>query len=201
MRVKYLPILCGLILLPFLLTQSEPTKVVFMGDSITEFWTDLVPMFPRWTAINKGEGGDTTVEALGRFQRDVIDQHPNFVILLIGSNDLGVNHAIPDATTKANIQAMISQSQAAGIVPVLCSVLPTGPNLYTNRSPASIVALNDWLRATALADGLVYVDYWRSFGDTATLLRDGLHPSEAGYGAMSKILTRAMSHPMPRQPA
>ncbi len=72
------------------------TRVVFMGDSITEGWglkvtatsPDRGVFFPGKPYINRGISGQTTPQMLVRFRQDVIDLKPKVVVLLAGTNDI-----------------------------------------------------------------------------------------------------------------
>src|SRR5260370_5920342 len=62
-------------------------RVVFLGDSITEYWK-LPNYFPGKPYINRGVDGQTTPEMLVRFRQDVIHLHPKVVVILAGNNDI-----------------------------------------------------------------------------------------------------------------
>src|SRR5580704_18799676 len=84
-----------------LVTPPAPaeTRVVFMGDSITEGWgmkaTATTPargeFFPGKPYINRGISGQTTPQMLVRFRQDVILLKPKVVVLLAGTNDIAEN--------------------------------------------------------------------------------------------------------------
>ncbi len=40
-----------------------------------------------WGWQNKGVFGDTCGDVANRFQKDVVDEHPSFVIISVGAND------------------------------------------------------------------------------------------------------------------
>ncbi|MDX2415558.1 MAG: GDSL-type esterase/lipase family protein, partial [Bacteroidales bacterium] len=69
---------------------SSPSKnenrVVFMGNSITDSWTDS--FFENRPYINRGISGQTTPQMLIRFRQDVINLKPEVVVILAGTNDL-----------------------------------------------------------------------------------------------------------------
>src|SRR5450432_1330792 len=48
-------------------------RVVFMGDSITDSWATIDPQFfARAEFVDRGIGGQTTLQMLLRFRRDVV---------------------------------------------------------------------------------------------------------------------------------
>ena len=101
-------------------------RVVFMGDSITDFCVDADPDF--FTANNflgRGISGQTTSHKLVRFRRDVIDHHPKYVVILAGTNDIAKNLGeISLENALGNIISMCELARANKIKPLICSVLP-----------------------------------------------------------------------------
>ena len=72
--------------------QATPgvSRVVFMGDSITFGWPGLGVKghFVGVDEINRGVTGQVTAQMLLRFRQDVVDLHPQVVVILGGSNDI-----------------------------------------------------------------------------------------------------------------
>ena len=65
------------------LPEEGEKRVVFMGDSITEEWSNLYPDYFNTNGyINRGIGGQTTPQMLIRFKPDVIDLEPDIVVIL-----------------------------------------------------------------------------------------------------------------------
>ena len=91
-------------------------KIVFFGDSITESNrnlsdpSDLGAGFVKIAAgklrllypdaeieiLNRGVGGDRTAELLQRVEKDVVDEHPDVVVLAIGVNDVWHRFVVPE---------------------------------------------------------------------------------------------------------
>ena len=68
-------------------------KVVFMGNSITDFWAKNFPgFFYENKYIGRGISGQTTEQMLARFQQDVVELHPKIVVILAGINDIAQNN-------------------------------------------------------------------------------------------------------------
>jgi len=104
---------------------TTPPAVVFMGNSITDGWDNAHPEF--FTANNfacRGIGGQVTGQMLCRFRADVINLHPQAVVILAGTNDLAQNNG-PIATQHIveNIMSMPSWQwpQASGRSSAPCS--------------------------------------------------------------------------------
>ena len=73
-------------------SSSFEERMIFMGDSITEEWGKLYPVFfQNDFSINRGIGGQTTPQMLVRFRQDVIGLNPKAVFILAGTNDIAGN--------------------------------------------------------------------------------------------------------------
>lgn len=195
--------------------SSEPNRVVFMGDSITDFW-ELSKYFPGKPYVNRGISGQTTPQMLVRLFSDVIDLKPAAMVLLAGINDIAQNTGPQTAEMiEQNIQAMTELAQLHGIKVILCSIMPVSDYPYlkqqkglidsktktikwTDSHPAGdIIKLNIWLKNYANKVNAVYVNYFDSFVDEKGLLKescsdDGLHPNDEGYKIMNQIVEAAI---------
>lgn len=190
--------------------ESEPVpqgRVVFMGDSITDFW-HLATYFPGKPYVNRGISGQTTPQMLIRMFPDVIDLHPAAVIILAGTNDISANTGPETAKmVEENLEAMTELAQAHGIKVILCSLTPvsdyTKYKQTTQRPPADILELNHWIRAYARKAHVGFADYFSATVDshgmyTKSLSRDGLHPNDAGYKVLAPIAEAAIDKALAR---
>ena len=183
------------------LHRSAPPRVVFMGDSITEFWKLAHPEFFGEGYLDRGVSGQTTGQMLVRFRQDVIALKPAVVHLMAGTNDVAGN-AGPTTldAIRNNIASMVDLAVANDIRVVLASVPPAGsfPWRPGVSDPAGhIVELNDWLRRFARERGLLYVDYHEPLADERdamkqTFSNDGVHPNRDGYSVMEPLARRAI---------
>lgn len=193
----------------------DPNRVVFMGDSITDFWK-LSDSFPGKLYVNRGISGQTTSQMLARLFPDVIDLKPAAMVLLAGINDIAQNTGPQTAEmVEQNIQAMTELAQLHGIKVVLCSIMPVSdyPFLkqqkglidskiktvkWTDSHPAGdIIKLNTWIKNYSAKVNAIYVNYFDVFVDDKGLLKeacsdDGLHPNAEGYKLMTKIVEEAI---------
>jgi lysophospholipase L1-like esterase len=190
-------------------------RVVFMGDSITDFWK-LTDYFSGKPYVNRGISGQTTSQMLVRLFPDVIDLKPAAMVLLAGINDIAQNTGPQTAEmVEQNIQAMTELAQNHGIKVILCSIMPVSDYPYlkqqkgfidskiktikwTDSHPAGdIIKLNKWLKDYAAKVNAVYVNYFDAFVDDKGLLKescsdDGLHPNAEGYKIMNQIVEEAL---------
>ena len=62
--------------------QVRNPKVVLMGNSITELWIKTHPdFFAARGYVSRGISGQTTSQMLVRFRADVLDLHPQVVVI------------------------------------------------------------------------------------------------------------------------
>jgi hypothetical protein len=103
---------------------ADPGRVVFMGDSITDFWK-LDEYFPDKPYVNRGISGQTTPQMLVRMYPDVIELQPGAMVLLAGINDVSRNTGPSTAEMiEQNIMAITELAQHHRIKVILCSLLP-----------------------------------------------------------------------------
>lgn len=146
-------------------------RVVFMGDSITDAWgRQYGKFFPGKPYVNRGISGQTTPQMLIRFRPDVIALHPAAVVILAGTNDIAGNTG-PETLEdiEGNLTSMAELAKANGIRVVFSSVMPVSDYVRAQtgkRPPASILALNQWIKDYASKNGFVYLDYYEAWPTT-----------------------------------
>ncbi len=143
--------------------DTTENRIVFMGDSITEFWSTINPnFFVGKPYINRGISGQTSPQMLLRFRADVIALKPSLVVILAGVNDIAGNTG--PATLEQitdNIFSMIDIAKTHNIEVILCAALPTADFPWRpNQKPADkIIVLNRMLTDYANANTITFVDY------------------------------------------
>jgi lysophospholipase L1-like esterase len=187
-----------------------------------ERWTDFLAMRIRHAGmfdigiINAGIGGGRMLhDGLGpslvsRFERDVLERPGvSHVIILVGVNDLGGLHRAGQDTPAARAtmldelkqahRKLVGQAHAKGICVIGATLTPYGSSAYYKpgaENEKDRLALNDWIRASGVFDGVV--DFDAALRDPRAphrlarpLDNDGLHPSAAGYKAMADAVPLA----------
>lgn len=179
---------------------ADPPGIVFMGDSITEFWAKQDPTFFTEGRIDRGISGQTTSQMLLRFRQDVIALHPRVVHILAGTNDVAGNTGPSTLEqVEGNIASMAELAHANGIEVILGSIPPAArfPWRPAIAPVATIRTLNAWIRRYAQAHGFTYVDYYSAMatpegGMKAGLADDGVHPTRKGYAIMGELANAAI---------
>jgi lysophospholipase L1-like esterase len=178
-------------------------RVVFMGNSITEFWKTIDSDFflRNKSFIDRGISGQTTPQMLVRFRDDVINLNPSAVVILAGTNDIAGNTG-PTTVEKifGNIISMAELAKSNKIKVILCSVLPVYDYSWSpGLEPAGkIVKLNAMLQAYCKENKLVYVDFHSAMADEKMGMKaeyspDGVHPNLEGYKIMDKLVEEAIA--------
>ena len=143
--------------------QVRNPKVVLMGNSITELWIKTHPdFFAARGYVSRGISGQTTSQMLVRFRADVLDLHPQVVVICGGTNDIAQNTGyISLPHILGNLVSMVELARANGIAPVLCSLLPAREFGWRKElEPAPlIIELNAMIREYARRENVPYVDY------------------------------------------
>ena len=182
--------------------EAGQKRIVFMGDSITEFWSTVDPeYFSGKPYVNRGISGQTTPQMLLRLRADVIALKPTAVVILAGINDIAGNTGpMTIEMIRDNIFSMIELAKANHIKVILCSVLPAYDFPWKpNQEPiAKIKALNVILQNYALANDIVYVDYYSAMVDErkglkAVYSNDGVHPNKTGYQVMAPLADKEIA--------
>ena len=150
---------------------------------------------PEWTVHNRGINGQRSDQILARFQRDVVREKPDYVIILAGVND--VYQGRSQEFVKRNLQTMYDMAINAGIIAVAATILP-----YNAMSPfeaKTIAHLNNWIKNTAEELKILFCDTNHAVADPANPNRlsgspDELHPDVAGYRVMGEALAKVIEN-------
>jgi lysophospholipase L1-like esterase len=174
-------------------------KIIAFGDSLTVGYLSpfeaipyaefLQPLLDPQTEIYvAGVSGETTEEMLRRFDRQVIKNAPDYVIILGGTNDLGWGVSIDQIV--ANLTRMYQTAQKADIIPIACAV----PSLLgADEFIPPRRELNRRIQETAKEMKIPFADLFTSTADSSGRLRedysqDGLHLTAAGYQKIAQTL-------------
>jgi lysophospholipase L1-like esterase len=182
------------------------TEIVFMGNSITDYWVrDDPDFFKKNNFIGRGISGQTASQMLVRFRQDVINLKPKAVVIMAGTNDLAQQMAAmsyyPEANIVGNIISMCELARASNIKVLLCSITPCAHYMVIPKIAAGpeIININNQLKAYADATkDVTYVDYFTPLANSEMGLDnemsyDGIHPNKYCYFFMEEIVTKSIS--------
>jgi lysophospholipase L1-like esterase len=185
---------------------NDPNRVVFMGNSITEGWSNFdKDFFINNPFVNRGISGQTTPQMLIRFKPDVVNLNPKAVVILAGINDIAENTGpITLENIAENIISMAEIAKANGIKVLICTTLPAidfpwSPGMEPGPK---VIKLNSILKNYCNKNSITYVDYYSSMSDSKGGLKvpdytssdDLVHPNLAGYKVMEKLILDALKN-------
>jgi acyl-CoA thioesterase I len=128
---------------------------------------------------NAARGGTTSTQWLTWYQTEVLDRHPDMVVIQAPTTD--PNRGVSLTQTESNIGNMVDQAQTAGAQVAIANVLPrpTGHSY--------IAAINSWLVTYCDGKQIPLID---SYGQVVDPVNgnlqqqydsgDGIHPNAAG---------------------
>lgn len=199
------------------MSSSGSSVIVCFGDSLTAGFQSPTPLHPggeetpygaflqEWLgpAVQvyiSGICGELTGEMAMRFRRDVLARHPQYVIILGGTNDLGWNGQPPEIMR--NLVKMYENAMAEHITPVLVTV--PSVRIETAGSPDGMAWVEDHLRRRDQLNGLIRqygarkgvpcVDLFAATADAQSrqlapqYSNDGLHLTTMGYRRLAELL-------------
>ena len=179
-------------------SNSGKDRIVFIGDSITEGWSDFSPeFFQQNNFVNRGISGQTTPQMLIRLKPDAVHLDPKMVVINGGTNDIAGNTG--PSTPEMIIDNLCSMAEIAiknNIDVALTTILPVYkyPGNDEVADPPKIISfINSALEEYCKKNSLICVDYYSSMVDGKKGLKseygnDGVHPTKEGYEVMEKAI-------------
>ena len=179
---------------------AKPGGIVFLGDSITDFFR-LNEFFHGAYVINRGIGGDTTDGVLKRLPESVYDLSPSKVFLMIGTNDLADRKSEQEIVNNIDriVTAILENCPETKLY--LESVYPVSAArhkkikrfLVGKRSNKKICRINEGLEILAANKNIPYIDVYSHLVDESGNIRlectiEGLHLTVSGYRAVADVL-------------
>lgn len=186
-----------------LVNTTPKNATVFFGDSITELCplNDIYASYVKDTGIpviNRGISAETTAQMLERFEDNVINIHPQNLVMLMGINDLSQKIELEDIIN--NIEQMINmiKTKQPNINIIIQAVYPINisnqDSFYNkrqlkNRDNQAIKELNRLIKELANDKEITFLDVNDYLIDSNGELKkefseDGLHPNTKGYLAI-----------------
>ena len=179
-------------------SNSGEDRIVFIGDSITEVWSDFSPeFFQQNNFVNRGISGQTTPQMLIRLKPDAVHLDPKMIVINGGTNDIAGNTG--PSTPEMIIDNLCSMAEIAiknNIDVALTTILPVYkyPGNDEVADPPKIISfINSALEEYCKKNSLICVDYYSSMVDGKKGLKseygnDGVHPIKEGYEVMEKAI-------------
>ena len=182
------------------------SELLFMGDSITDFWRNpdgqyagkpvLDKYFGKWKVANFGIAGDTTQGVLYRLQNgEGRGFKPKAIMLMIGTNNTGRNTA-PEIAEGIGAVVLELQKDFPEAKILLLGVFPRGragdPARATIAQINTIISkLHDGTRVHYLDIGAKFLD--ASGAIPTDVMSDALHPTTKGYEIWAEAVINQIS--------
>lgn len=203
---------------------GEPARIVCLGDSVTKAVRPGVTAEQTFCAllerslsspqrpvevINAGIGGNTTRDALARFERDVLDRDPQVVVLMFGLNDSWIDEGQTASRLtvdeyRENLLRMIVALRDMELEVVLMTPNPALAPKYDPHRNRTLRPYVDVVRQLAREQQLELVDLYAYFAelaqegfDTNTLFTDAMHPNPAGQQRIAELLEPKLRRLLP----
>lgn len=161
--------------------QDDKRTMAFVGDSITATgeWQEW---FPDDEIINFGVAGYTTDDVIASLD-DVIESVPDEILMLIGTNDLGLRYSVEHLVRNVETVLVELRRELPGARMLVQSILPR-----TEEFAPLITDANIHLRQFSSTVRAQYLDLWPALATSSGALNelfteDGLHLNSAGYEA------------------
>jgi len=150
--------------------------------------------------INAGIPGNTTTDALTRFERDVLKRRPHMVLLNIGINDSWVDAGkseprVPLEVYRHNYCYIVGHLKALGTRVVIMTLQPQLAPAHPSSANVNMKPHVRLQRQIAREEGLPLVDVYARFCELAmegvdlnTLYTDGQHPNPLGHRVIADLL-------------
>lgn len=170
--------------------RADQQLVVAFGDSLYAGYNldqgkGLAPVLERALGargvkarvINAGVSGDTSAAGLARlaFTLDGLPRKPDLMLLGLGGNDM--LRGLSPTETRANLDAILAETQKRGIKVVLTGMLAS-----PNMGPDYAAAFNPIYPELARKYGAGLYPFMLDgvIGQRGLLLPDGIHPNDKG---------------------
>ncbi|MBK0380830.1 SGNH/GDSL hydrolase family protein [Mucilaginibacter segetis] len=188
---------------------QKPTKIVFFGDSITEYGVQpngfITLIQQRLKAEHKdgdyqvegaGIGGNKIYDLYLRYEDDVLAKNPDVVVIWVGVNDVWHKRLFGTGTDWDKFgrfyTALIKKMQAKGIKVLLCTPGTIGEKTdYSNEQDGDLNKYSQIIRDLAKQNNCELIDFRKMFHeydvknnpenkDSGILTKDGVHPNDVG---------------------
>lgn len=167
----------------------------------------------HFMVLNKGIGGNNSNDLLRRLNTDVLQEKPDLVVMMVGSNDMvNSNKLINYPLFKDNYQQLIDQMKSTGANVVLMSPPPVDTGYIYKRHDRraykeplndKLDSLNKLVKEIAKANDVHFVDLYSLFKAKGAPNReinslilnqknfgkeDGVHPTKQGYQLIAETV-------------
>ncbi|MBL7197762.1 MAG: arylesterase [Candidatus Omnitrophica bacterium] len=169
--------------------DSKGKNIICFGDSLTfgynagtqNSYPNVLSKILGREVINAGKNGDTVATALNRLKKDVLENDPLLVIVILGANDF--LQGIPKKQTLDNLEIIIRRIKSKGAMVALGQIGPF--KMYDYKE--------DYKRLANAEDVLLIRDILGGIFGHPDLMSDSIHPNSKGYVEMAEKVYKAIA--------
>ena len=189
-------------------TENARPTIVCFGDSITKrTYPDILAGLVNADVIKSAVAGHSTGQAMSRLGPQVLEQEPDVVVILLGTNDIRVDNQkvhVPREKFRSNLTTMVTSCQKTGAKVVLCTLPPIDSKPYFERHNKKIYEKNGGLASLVADYRTIAIEVAKANNATPVdlnsllaeeprwLSSDGVHPTEFGNAVIAKHITAAV---------
>jgi lysophospholipase L1-like esterase len=200
---------------------KKPVKIVFFGDSITEYGVrpdGYITLFQQklrdnnkaanYEVAGAGIGGNKIYDLYLRYEDDVLTKNPDVVVIWVGVNDVWHKRLFGTGTDWDKFgkfyTALIKKFQAKGIKVTICTLASIGEKTdYSNELDGDLNRYSQIIRELAVQNNCGLVDFRKLFHeyglknnpqnqDKNILTGDGVHLNAAGNKFVADALYQSL---------
>jgi hypothetical protein len=200
---------------------DKKKKVVFFGDSITEAgvnkggYIDVLNqeilkqgLADKYELVGAGVSGNKIYDLYLRLEKDVLEKHPDVVVIWVGVNDVWHKADFGTGTDYDKYgkfyDAVVKKIQATGAKVVVVTPAAIGERTdYSNSQDGDLNMYSNWIRQYAADNHLGLVDLRKSFHeysvannpkneDRGILTTDRVHLNAKGNAFVAEEMWKAI---------
>jgi len=200
---------------------DKKKKVVFFGDSITEAgvnkggYIDVLNqeilkqgLADKYELVGAGVSGNKIYDLYLRLEKDVLEKHPDVVVIWVGVNDVWHKADFGTGTDYDKYgkfyDAVVKKIQATGAKVVVVTPAAIGERTdYSNSQDGDLNMYSNWIRKYAADNTLGLVDLRKSFHeysvannpkneDRGILTTDRVHLNAKGNAFVAEEMWKAI---------
>nr|WP_294947568.1 SGNH/GDSL hydrolase family protein [uncultured Mucilaginibacter sp.] len=201
--------------------SKKSVKVVFFGDSITEYGVrpdGYITLFQQklkdnnkagdYEAAGAGIGGNKIYDLYLRYEDDVLAKNPDVVVIWVGVNDVWHKRLFGTGTDWDKFgkfyTALIKKFQAKGIKVTICTPASVGEKTdFSNELDGDLNKYSQIIRDLAAQNNCGLIDFRKIFHeyglknnpqnlDKGILTGDGVHLNAEGNKQVADIMYQAL---------
>jgi len=169
--------------------DSRGKTIVCFGNSLTagagarpgEDYPTRLAKHLSLPVINAGRGGDTSFDALGRLEEDVLNKDPLLVIVELGGNDFLLK--LPLSSTAGNINKIVDKIIGSGAMVAIIDISPGVVLAEYHQAFAGIAREKSVIFLSGVLRGIMTDSRFKS---------DYLHPNSEGYKLIAERVYRGI---------